>query len=142
MIAILADADGSLRAWAPTVAELPTPGTNSIVRELEAWAAPPAPPYVWSRSAIDWVVPAVTPPSVLSRLQFRWRYTLAEQVAIKAAETDATDASVRATLAILRESLQEAAEISLTDPRTIAGVQYHASVGLITEARATEILTP
>lgn len=80
------------------------------------------------------------PSSTMSRLAFRWRYTLAEQVAIKRAETEHLNFSVRATLAILRESLAEATEIDVTDPRTIQGVQYHASVGLITPARVAEIL--
>ena len=57
MIAVLADAGGALIAWAPTVAALPPAPSRSIVRELEEWDAPPLPPYVWSASAVNWVLP-------------------------------------------------------------------------------------
>lgn len=142
MLYVLTSATGALLGWATAPEALPPAPPSSTVVVREAWDAPPALPYVWSPTARDWVVPAVTPTTIMSRLAFRWRYTLAEQVGIKVAETGAEDASVRATLAILRESLQEATEIDLADPRTIAGVQFHASAGLITAERATEILTP
>ena len=139
MIAVLASGSGALLAWGPTVADLPTPPANSVLRELAAWDAPPPLPYVWSPSALEWVVPASTPRK-LSRLEFRWRYTLAEQVAIEVAEREHPDTTVRATLAVLRMSLSEATDIDVTDPRTVAGVQYHASVGLIQAGRVAEIL--
>lgn len=139
MIAVLASGAGALLAWAPTVGELPTPPANSVVRELDAWDAPPPLPYVWSPVALDWIVPP-DPTRKLTRLEFRWRYTLAEQVAIEVAEREHVDVTVRATLAILRMSLAEATEIDVTDPRTVQGVQYHAAVGLIAPARVAEIL--
>jgi hypothetical protein len=141
MIAVLASGSGALLAWASTVQGLPTPPANSVVRELDAWDAPPPLPYVWSPTALDWIVPeGVT--VKLSRLQFRWRYTLAEQVAIELAEREHADATVRATLAVLRMSLSEATDIDVTDPRTVQGVQYHAAVGLIQAGRVAEILAP
>lgn len=76
----------------------------------------------------------------LSRLAFRWRYTLAEQVAIQLREQTDEDPEVRATLAILRMSLAEAEDVDVTDPRTIDGVQYHASIGLIAPERVAQIL--
>lgn len=139
MIAILASGAGALLAWASTVHDLPTPPADSVIRELDAWDAPPPLPYVWSPTALDWVVP-VTPTRRLSRLDFRWRYTLAEQVAIEVAERDHTDPQVRATLAVLRMSFTEATEINVEDPRTVQGVQYHASLGLIAPTRVAEIL--
>lgn len=78
----------------------------------------------------------------LSRLSFRWRYTLAEQVAIKNAEKSHEDLTVRSTLEVLRESLAEAEDIDVADLRTVQGVQYHASLGLIAASRVAEILTP
>ena len=57
MIAVLADANGALIAWAPTVAALPPAPSRSIVRELQEWDAPPLPPYVWSAAAVNWVLP-------------------------------------------------------------------------------------
>jgi len=138
MIAILASGAGALLAWAPTAAELPTPPAESTVRELDAWDAPPPLPYVWTPSVLDWAVPDTR--TTLTRLEFRWRYTLAEQIAIDTATTSDPDATVRSTLRVLAASLAEATEIDVTDPRTVQGVQYHASLGLIAPSRVAEIL--
>ena len=139
MLYCLASATGALLAWAPTAAELPTPPAESTVVELAAWDAPPADPYRWDVTALDFIIPAAAR-ETLTRLEFRWRYTLAEQIAIDLAEKTHADASVRATLSVLRQSLNEATEIDRTDPRTVQGVQYHASLGLIAPARVAEIL--
>ena len=139
MIAILASGTGALLAWAPTIAGLPTPPADSVIRELDAWNAPPPLPYVWSPDALDWVIPTPVAPR-LSRLQFRWRYTLAEQVAIELAEATHPDPTVRATLSILRQSLSEANDVDVSDPRTRQGVAYHASLGLIAPDRVAVIL--
>lgn len=140
MLAVLISASGALLAWAPTAGELPTPPASSTVREFPEWDTPPASPYVWSAVALAFVVPAAAR-ETLTRLQFRWRYTLAEQVALDVAEKTHADATVRSTLSILRQSLAEATEIDRTDPRTVQGVQYHAALGLIAPSRVTEILT-
>jgi hypothetical protein len=79
-------------------------------------------------------------PVRLTRLAFRWRYTLAEQVAIEVAMATHADDTVRATLRVLASSLSEATEIDVTDPRTQQGVQYHAAQGLIAAERVAEIL--
>jgi hypothetical protein len=79
-------------------------------------------------------------PPKLSRLAFRWRYTLAEQVAIARAEKEHASADVRATLEILRLSLAEADDVDVTDLRTVQGVQYHAGLGLIAAERVAQIL--
>ncbi len=136
---ILADGNGRLIKWAATEAGLPRARPSSVVRELPAWSEPPGPPYAYDPASLDWVVQPKAS-RVMSRLTFRWRYTLAEQVAIKVAESTHPDATVRATLAILRESLQEANDVDLDDPRTQQGVAYHASVGLIQPARVAQIL--
>lgn len=139
MIAVLASSTGALLAWAPTLAELPPPPAESVARELAAWDAPPPWPYVWSPTALDWVVPP-NPTRRLTRLEFRWRYTLQEQIGIEMAEEGHADPAVRATLRVLRQSLAEATDIDLTDPRTVQGVQYHAAAGLIAPHRVGEIL--
>ena len=79
-------------------------------------------------------------PIRLTRLAFRWRYTLGEQIAIEVAMTTHPDATVRATLRVLASSLSEATEIDVTDVRTQHGVQYHAALGLIAAERVAEIL--
>jgi len=79
-------------------------------------------------------------PIRLTRLEFRWRYTLAEQIAIEVAMATHADATVRATLRVLASSLSEATEIDVADPRTQQGVGYHAALGLIAAERVAEIL--
>jgi hypothetical protein len=142
MLYVLTSGAGALLGWSPDPGRLPPAPPDGVVVVREAWEAPPPLPYIWSPPHRDWIVPTPIGTDVLSRLQFRWRYTLEEQVLIEMAETAHEDATVRATLRVLRASLQEATEIRLSDPRTIAGVQYHASLGLISEARAVAILTP
>lgn len=99
------------------------------------------------------VIRAEPPRAPLSRLDFRWRLTLAEQVALKRAETEHPDANVRAQLVILRESLAEvtdAAGVDVSDPRTQGGaaaiVDVLVGAGLVTAenapARLAALLTP
>lgn len=139
MLAVLISDAGALLAWAPTAAELPTPPATSTVREFAEFDAPPPLPYVWDATAMAFVVPA-TAAERLTKLQFRWLYTLAEQVALDVAEKTHPDPTVRSTLSVLRMSLAEATEIDRTDPRTVQGVQYHAALGLIAPGRVLEIL--
>lgn len=100
----------------------------------DGWTPPPPPPPVLP-----------PPPTVMSRLAFQSRYTVAEQVAIELA-ADGTTAGFtpeqRATLRVLDKAHQNATEIDLTDPRTVQGVQTHVAMGLLTAPRATEILDP
>lgn len=85
---------------------------------------------------------AIIPDPVrLSRLAFRWRYTLAEQIAIDRATLEHPDPDVRSTLRILAASLAEAADVDVEDARTRQGVEYHATLGLIDPTRVPEILS-
>lgn len=145
MIAILASGSGALLAWAPTVADLPSPPANSIVRELAAWDAPPPLPYVWNPAAVDWTVPETVRVG-WAPLSFRWRYTAEEQVAIElAAWTTAGPftAEQRALLRVIEKSLDQVQTVVYPDdPRTVLGVTTHVQFGLLTQARAAEILNP
>lgn len=78
----------------------------------------------------------------LSKLEFRWRYTIEEQVAIDIYTDTTQDPVERSTLRVLAASLAEAEDIDPDDPRTQQGVQYHASLGLIAPERPAEILAP
>lgn len=71
---------------------------------------------------------------ILSRRAFIARFTPAEFVAI----VDHTDATVR----YIHAQTLAADYIDLTDEQTIQGVGYLASVGVLTEARAAEVLRP
>lgn len=85
------------------------------------------------------------PPTRMSKLAFQSRYTVAEQVAIELAADGSTQgftAEQRATLRVLDRALQNANDVDLVDPRTVQGVQTHVAMGLLSSARATEILDP
>ena len=82
----------------------------------------------------------------LTKLEFRSRFTLQEKAAIDLASLDNPQASMEQRLiaASLRAMLadQAVAEfIDIGDESTIAGIQYLAQVGLLTEERAQEVLT-
>lgn len=82
----------------------------------------------------------------LTKLEFRNRFTLQEKAAIDLASLDNPQASMEQRLiaASLRAMLADQAMaefIDLSDETTIAGVQYLAQVGLLTEKRAQEVLT-
>lgn len=83
--------------------------------------------------------PVVTPPepqTKMSRLDFYSRFTFDELVAVEAAAV--TNPAVR----VLQNQINTAEFIDINDQRTILGVMYLNSVGLLTVDRANEILTP
>ena len=138
MVGLYVLADGRLVSVGTAPADVPA---GHAVRALPAGAVYGV-THDWDASTADWVAKGPTLRYVLSRLEFRWRYTLAEQLGIELAERTHETATVRATLAVLRQSLAESTEIDVRDPRTVQGVQYHASIGLIATDRVTQILAP
>jgi hypothetical protein len=79
----------------------------------------------------------------LTKFQFRSKFTLQELVAIDNADTNGDlSVSQKATLNTIGKNFVVAEDIDLAHPQTIQGIQYLASVGLLTPERATEILTP
>lgn len=141
MLYVLTDTAGALIAWATSQEGLPPAPPASVIVQRPEWAAVPA-GHVWDPSVRNWVMPAPVPVDEMSNTAFRWRYTVLEQRAIKRAEREHPSLDVRADLENMRESMLQTPRIRLSDPRTIAGVQLHASLGLITPQRAVEILTP
>lgn len=82
----------------------------------------------------------------LTRLEFRSRFTLQEKAAIDLASLDnpqepTEQRLVAATLRAMLADQAVAEFIDIGDESTIAGVQYLAQVGLLTEKRAQEVLT-
>jgi hypothetical protein len=69
---------------------------------------------------------------VLTRYQFRSRFTAAEKVAMY----DSPDTMVRVFL----DDVQAAESINVTDQDTVDGVSYLTSLGLIAAGRDAEIL--
>ena len=101
---------------------------------------PPTPNASWDGT--QWVVPPPPPPPPLSRLGFLSRFTDQELVNIEVARQTAASVTDRATLTVLKESWMAANDIDVTDPRTIQGVGILVQAGLLTQARADEILAP
>ena len=79
--------------------------------------------------------PVVFHPTVITSQEFKDRFTNTELLGfLSLAQTDAT-----AKLLLLEAEV--ATEVHLQSQRTIQGVQYLASQGIITSERATEILS-
>ena len=74
-------------------------------------------------------------PPVITKLAFRYRMTDAEYVGIISAAK--TDVEVTAWV----ETFNMVTQVNLADPRTTTGVETLVSKNLLTQERATEILT-
>ena len=83
----------------------------------------------------------VTPIKTYTHLGFRQLFTTAEQVAIDNYDTGTFTAQQKATLKTIAKNFDAAEEIIPTDQRTIDGVNYYESVGLIAAGRAAQILS-
>lgn len=142
MIAVLTSAGGALLAWAPTVAGLPTPPANSVIRELEAWDAPPPLPYVWSPAALDWAVPAAIAKPPLTQREFmaRWRAAGLGAVLTMVFALEVKDSPAGAAAREWLTEFRTARGIDPADPDTIAnadGVLAMAvASGVVTQAQA------
>ena len=95
---------------------------------------------------VKFYIPQQDASTKLTKLEFRNLFTLQEKAAIDLASLDNPQASMEQRLiaASLRAMLADQAMaefIDLSDETTIAGVQYLAQVGLLTEERAQEVLT-
>lgn len=84
-----------------------------------------------SADALEWASERVAP---LTRVEFIDLFTIAEYAAIKAAR--ASDVTVD----YFFDRLQMAEYLMPTDPRTVAGLDYLVSVGLLATARRDEIV--
>jgi hypothetical protein len=94
----------------------------------------------WDPETRDWVPRPPTLKTRYSKLEFRSRFTLEEQVALDLASIGATVPA--ATLRVILASWAAADFINLDDPRVAQGIGLIAQSGLLTPARAAEILTP
>jgi hypothetical protein len=80
-------------------------------------------------------VPQPPPPPIITKLAFRYRMTDAEYVGIIFAAK--TDVEVAAWV----ETFNMVTQVNLSDPRTASGLETLVSKNLLTQERATEILT-
>lgn len=74
-------------------------------------------------------------PPVITKVAFRFRLTDVEYAAIL--EAADTDYAVKAWV----ETFNMVSQVNLSDERTIAGLNVLSSKGLLTQERATEILS-
>lgn len=105
---------------------IPADPDNRDRAEYEAWLAEGGVPDPAE-------IPTLPPVRVVTVLQFRDRLTAEEELAITAAGM--TSPAVRVWL----DRLAAAQEISLDDPRTVAGLQQMEATGLLAPGRGTEI---
>jgi len=75
-----------------------------------------------------------TGPTILTKLQFENRFTFEELVAIE------TAAETNPGIRVLQAKQAKADFIDLLDEKTILGVMFLQSIGLLTQERMTEIL--
>lgn len=119
----------------------PHPRTNLDIRDITRVVPVPAEGWVaFDDGTYGEVAPPLTIPGPLKSLEFRWRFTEAEQVAIELATESHPNPQVRAALRVLDKSTRDASVVYLTDPRTVGGVNRLVAFGLLTAERAEEIL--
>ena len=120
----IAIADGPLDTdgvWICVDDVVPQPGRDWTYKD--GVFSPPVPP------------PAPVLPNIITKVAFRFRMTDAEYVGILSAAK--TDVEVAAWV----ETFNMVTQINLVDPRTASGVETLVSKNLLTQERATEILT-
>jgi hypothetical protein len=91
----------------------------------------------WMAAGVDAQVQQDGQSAILTRLQFRFRFTLPERIAIDAMNLPPEQQAVVRT--IMRD-FDAATEIHLNNPDVVAGVRAFEQFGLIAQGRADEIL--
>jgi hypothetical protein len=77
----------------------------------------------------------------VTKFQFRQLFTTIERIACDNAPSNvALPATARAAMVTLLKDLEVSGEVDLSLPQVITGVHFLATLGLITETRATQIL--
>ena len=111
--------------------------TSSLPSQFSVRTYPEKPDNgkVWDEVAMEFVDAPPVQEGIL-KIDFMRRFTPEERVAIRtAAQTDQV-------LVDIEELLRAAQKVRLNHPDTIYGINYLVSVGLLTQARADEILQP
>jgi len=100
----------------------------------------------------DWVLQDIPPPppnyGPYTHLQFIRRFTIEERAAFETLLADARagtgglDAATRGQVLVMGRSFESAQEVLLNDPETVQFVGAMVAMGILTQARADEILAP
>ena len=113
---------------------------NSCQVAIDITSTVPQPTTGWTFDGANLNAPAgYVPVMQITRLAFRQRFTIPELVGILGAASGTTTQAL--TLQVMLQNQSLATFIDLNRSDTIAGVQFLVSLGLITQARATQILT-
>jgi len=81
------------------------------------------------------------PHRLLTKLQFRCLFTSEELIGLdNHAQSTTLTADQQAAMVTVMKNFDAASFIDLCDPRTVEGVQYIESIGLIPSGRAADIL--
>lgn len=94
----------------------------------------------WNAEAKAWVPKPPVAKIRFTRLEFRSRLTLQEQVALDLASQGVTEQA--ATLRVILGAWAAADYISTEDPRTAEGVGVLVQFGILTPERAAAVLAP
>jgi hypothetical protein len=108
----------------------------SIIQKAPITKGPATPAPVQSS-----IKPSAASSAVLSKLQFRLLFTTAERVAVDNASTSTNlTLQQKSMLNTIQQDLNAASSVTLNDATTIAGINYLVTCGIITSARAAQIL--
>lgn len=94
----------------------------------------------WKWDGNYWTPPAPPPPSAISPLEFRRRFSLQERSVITLAASQLLEAG-NATLQVWLDDLNSAQEVHLDHPDLIAGINLLVQNNLLSSSRASEILS-
>jgi hypothetical protein len=115
-------------------------GDGSVYADLIWDAGAPIP----DQTTLDtWIAanPEIAAGVVITKFQFRQLFTLAERVGIDNVQSNPNiPANYKAILLTMAKDMELSAEVQLTNPNTIAGVQMLEQLGLIGVGRAAQVL--
>ncbi len=129
-------------AWPQTTGSTTTPApTLAAQAAASAASAVPSQVVLLAQVDVDTTTSTASAPADLTKFAFRSLFTFTELVGIDNYQTSTTlTDDQKAAITTILANFQAAEDINLGDPATIQGVEYLASVGLLTTARAAQIL--
>lgn len=116
------------------------PIVNNYDQVVEITNENPRPGVGWRYEDNKWLIPlgeSGAPSMIITRLAFRNRFTMSEKAVLYTAAATPQGVGLKVYL----DDLAAATFVDLSRADTIASVNYLATLGIITSARATEILT-
>lgn len=123
------------------IASTPRPTTpTETIGVITTDGEPDLGAVTWDPVSRSWMALPVTGRLVVSRREFRRRFSWAERVAIRVAMRTHADLTVRASLEEVDVELSDSTAIELDHPDTAAVLQMLVSLALLAPERPAEIL--